>query len=127
MTHNAPEKIKRENPAKLKHGANTLGPSYLQGHPLGRFGSIEVAKRPKKVRIEYQGVDSRTSFESTQIVQSKCTAPLVHLLLGLAMQQTPELGSSKAAAKVLARASGTQRRIAVSDFYFKPWVRSFRS
>jgi hypothetical protein len=90
----------RENPAKSKHGANTLGPSYLQGHPLGRFGSIEVAKRPKKVRIEYQGVDSRTSFESTQIVQSKCTAPLVHLLLGLAMQQTPELGSSKGAAKV---------------------------
>jgi hypothetical protein len=67
MAHNAPEKIKRENPPKLKYGANTLGPSYLQGHPLGRFGSIEVAKRPKKVRIEYQGVDSRTSFESNEI------------------------------------------------------------
>jgi hypothetical protein len=67
MTHNAPEKIKRENPAKLKHGANAIGPSYLQGHPLRRFGSIEVAKRPKKVCVEYQVVDSKTSFESNEI------------------------------------------------------------
>ena len=75
MAHNAPEKIKRENPAKLKHGANAIGPSYLQGHPLGRFGSIEVAKRPKKVRIEYPGADSRTSFESNEIEAIKGDEP----------------------------------------------------